>query len=313
MGRKAWLLLLASAVTAAAGQTLGQSAAAEGGNTASVASPGSVVAKIRGFRAMEAAIDPRTDLHHLRLRLERPGITLWRSAAWDEVEWVQIGHQKLSGPQLQQLVERLRAEHPRSTVPERQAEPNNTIVIRGRPEPIDGQQEPVQRRAPPERSASKQPQGLVRFLKLDATVANWDADPETDGLLVRIEPVGEDGAPVAVSGLLEVELVAFATGRAASQQPFTRIAYWAEAVWPEDFGPGGAVYRLPFQQVHPEFDRQYAAHASVLARLSVPAMGVFAATADTVRIRPFSPVRDKLQQLTGQRFFPQEHTTDGRR
>jgi len=313
MGQKALLLLLAWAVTAAAGQTLGQAVPADGGHAANVASPAQVVAKIRGFRAMDAAIDPRTGLHHLRLRLERPGITLWRSAAWDEVEWVQIGTQKLSGPQLQQLVERLRAEHPRSTVPDRPAEPNKTIVIRGRSEPIDGQQQSAQHRAPPDRSASKRPPARVQFLKLDATVANWDADPETDGLLVRIEPIDEQGALVAVTGLLEVELVAFATGRAASQQPFIRMAHWAEVVRAEDFGPSGAVYRLPFQQVHPEFDRQYAAHAAVLARLSIPAMGVFAATADTVRIRPFSPVRDKLQQLTGQRFFPEEQTTDGRR
>ena len=313
MGRKALVLLLACTLTAAARQTLGQSAPSDAGSAAGVAAPAQVVAKIRGFRAMGAVIDPGTDPLQLRLRLERPGITLWRSAAWDEVEWVQIGTQKLSGPQLQQLVERLTAEHPRSTAPQRQAQPNKTIVIRGRPEPIDGQQESAQQRAPPDRSLSIRPRSRVQFLKLDATVANWDSDPETDGLIVRIEPVDEQGTPVAVTGLLEVELLAHTTGRSASQQPFMRMAYWAEAVRTEDFSPSGAVYRLPFQQMHPEFDRQYAAHGSVLARLSIPAMGVFAATADTVRIRPFSPVRDKLQQLTGQRFFPEEQTSDGRR
>ena len=45
----------------------------------------------------------------------------------------------------------------------------------------------------------------------------------------------------------------------------------------------------------------------------MPGQGVFAATESTVRIRPYSAVRDALERATGNRFLPQEKTGDGRR
>ena len=47
--------------------------------------------------------------------------------------------------------------------------------------------------------------------------------------------------------------------------------------------------------------------------LTVKGPDGFEASADMVRIRPYSAVRDHLQQATGHRFFHHEHTGDGRR
>ena len=69
----------------------------------------------------------------------------------------------------------------------------------------------------------------------------------------------------------------------------------------------GAVYRLAFQADHPEFDLDLGTHGIVQVRLVVPGQGVFSSSADMVRVRPYSAVRDALQQLDGRRFFPGEH------
>jgi hypothetical protein len=152
----------------------------------------------------------------------------------------------------------------------------------------------------------------VCWLAIEASVANWDANVEADGLVVRVYPRDATGALVPVRGTLEVELIGRWTGVAKLPQPFERIGHWAQQVRLEDFGPNGAVYRLRFQGVHPEFDLTVASRGAVHARLSVPGEGTFEATASTVRVRPYSAVRDQLQQINAQRFFPQETTGDGR-
>jgi hypothetical protein len=101
------------------------------------------------------------------------------------------------------------------------------------------------------------------------------------------------------------------TGPVLLPHPFIAAGHWAQEVRPEDFGPAGTVYRLRFQAVHPEFSR-VAPRGAVHACLTVPGQGTFQSTAGTAPIRPFSPVRNQLQQITGQRFFPNERTDDGR-
>ena len=73
-----------------------------------------------------------------------------------------------------------------------------------------------------------------------------------------------------------------------------------------DFDPSGAVYRLAFQAVHPDFQFDLDPHGLVHARLSVPGDGAFEASQALVRIRAYSSVRDHVQQTTGSRFLPVE-------
>ena len=143
-------------------------------------------------------------------------------------------------------------------------------------------------------------------------MANWDGDVEADGLLVHVYPLDDSGGVVPARGTLRFELIGQRDDVFGPPQPFTTLGQWSQQMRVEDFGPRGAVYRLPFQGVHPEFDLTVAPYGALHARLSVPGQGTFETTESLLRIRPYSAVRDELQLSTGRRFFPQERTGDGR-
>jgi len=249
-------------------------------------------------RSMIGTFDPRSDASQLWLRSRQGPMTISRPIDWDRVVRAEIAGQTISGQQFRSVVAAVRVVRP---VAEGDPAPLVQPVRDGasaRPEP-----------PPPE------PPAKVRSLLVEADLANWDSDVEADGLVVRIAAVDETGRLASVDGTLEVELLTDLTGPVRQPQPFRQIGRWTRRVQAGDFAVGSAAYRLEFQGVHPEFDRQVAAHGAVHARLSVPGQGVFEATASTVRIRTHSPVRDRLEQATDgrHRFFPAELTGDGRR
>jgi len=148
------------------------------------------------------------------------------------------------------------------------------------------------------------------YLVLDAWLGQWDADAEPDGLVVEITPCDATGRPTPVHGMLEVTLVIPPRGATGALDQKSHRQRWVQRVRPDDFSPatGSAQYRLPFgsAQNNPEWNLDLAGYGAVSAQLSVPGQGSFSATAGCVRVRPFSPVRDRLQQSTGRRFFPWE-------
>ena len=144
-------------------------------------------------------------------------------------------------------------------------------------------------------------------------LGNWDSDVEADGLVVHLRPLDASGDVVPVQGTLEVTLIGWRWGRTHSRQAPVRLARWTRSVEPADLGPFGVEHRLPFQAVHPEFDLGWAPQGTVHARLSAPGQGVFDATESTVRIRPYSAIRDHLEYVSGARFFPGERTGRGPR
>ncbi len=75
---------------------------------------------------------------------------------------------------------------------------------------------------------------------------------------------------------------------------------------PDQFGPAGAIIKLPFQAPQPDFDLRLGPYGLVHARLSLPGNGSFEASQGMLRIRPYSAVRDQQQQLNGERFFDVE-------
>jgi hypothetical protein len=151
----------------------------------------------------------------------------------------------------------------------------------------------------------------VASLHIEAFVANWDADVEADGLVVRVYPLDETGAAVPVSGSIEVDLVGQQRYVYTQSVPTAELGRWTSSIAPNDVGPSGAVLRLPFQGIHPEFDTGVGSIGLVHARLVVPGQGVFDDSADAVRIRAYSAFRDRLQQLEGTRFLPHERTGRG--
>jgi len=264
---------------------------------------GPIAVEVASGRTFTGQCDPRTDETQLWLRRQQGSAAVLRPIRWDRVVRAHVAGAELSGEEFLGLIKRLRREAP---VRAEAVAGQKSIVIKGAAEPTAAP-------APAGLAAQALPEApQVRSLAIEAGIANWDANVEVDGLVVRIFPLDATGALVPVRGTLEVELIGRRTGATRLPQPFERIGQWAQAVRLEDFGPNGAVYRLPFQGVHPEFDLTVASRGAVHARLSVPGGGTFEATASTVRIRPYSAVRDQLQQINAQRFFPQEATGDGR-
>lgn len=157
------------------------------------------------------------------------------------------------------------------------------------------------------------PPSAVRSVAADVLADNWDADVEWDGLVVYILPLDRYGAVLPVHATVQVALYAPETRRfidAPHERGLSieRIGQWTANITPADFGPRGARIELPFQALHPEFDLAVLPHGLVNVKLVVPGGGTFDTTADWVRLRPWSPIRDEHWLDRNRRFFPTEQT-----
>jgi hypothetical protein len=247
-------------------------------------------------RTMTALIDARTDAAQLWLRWESPNAEVLRPIGWQYVAAAEINGQKVTGKEFLDMVTQIRHDVPAQ--PEVAPRISN-IVMRGSPQ-VNAPESSV---APDHMRESKV--APVRYLVIEAAPARWDQYCDTEGMSVLIAPKDAYGRIVPVRGTLDVDLIAEHAGVVRLPDPFRRIAHWSRAVHPEDFGPSGAVYKLPFQDVNPEFSNHLGPHGAVHAVLSVPGEDTFEVTVDA-RIRPYSLIRDRLMQTTGRRFFPEE-------
>jgi hypothetical protein len=158
------------------------------------------------------------------------------------------------------------------------------------------------------------PAPIVTSIRIDAWLANWDGDVETDGICVMVQPLDENGQLVPVSGTAVVELFA-AQRRKFNEAPqsggwMTELMQrWSETFQSEQIGANGVLLRLPFSALHPEFDSGVDNFGLVHVRLAVPGSGVFEQSVDGVRLRNWSPVRSGLFLQNGQRFFSTERTS----
>jgi hypothetical protein len=151
----------------------------------------------------------------------------------------------------------------------------------------------------------------VTHVQFDAGMANWDADVETDGLLLYVRPLSCDEQLIRVSGVVHVEVIA---GRHVRfhDVPYGRgetprvLAQWVVSLDSAHYFNDGAQLRLPLTDGHPELDPSWSPRGLVHVRLVAPGHGVFEDSMDAIRIRPFAPLRDTLQQNTGRRFFAGE-------
>jgi hypothetical protein len=254
-----------------------------------------VVCLVSG-RVMTAKIDARTDTEQLWLRWESTGAEVLRPIQWEFVSTAEIKGNKISGNDFLELVCQIRREVPAQLAAN---PPMKNIVMLG-PSSVDTSKLNT---VSNQLKTVKPPP--VEWLKVEAGPARWDNYSETDGMRICISPIDAHGEVAAVCGTLDVDLIAEQSGAVRLPNPFNRIGHWSQSVKPADFGPYGAVYRLPFQDVNPEFSRQLRAQGAIHATLSIPGQGTFEAT-DDARIRPYSLIRDRLQQTTGERFFPVE-------
>ncbi len=239
---------------------------------------------------------------------------LLRPIGWEQVSGVHVGGETVSGEQFRQIVGTDEPSVPGGA----SAEPDRPRVIRLHG---DGSASPTAAASRSDGQATSgraadtdgPVMGRVRSVAVDARVANWDADVEVDGLVVDVYPMDGDGGMVPVRGTLVVTLIGWRESTVLAKRGSRQIGRWSKPLWPSEFRLGGYRCRLPFRTVHPEFDLEWAAYGLLHARLGVPGQGVFETTESTVRIRPYSAVRDELELETGRRFLPLERTGRGRR
>ena len=258
----------------------------------SLAAPNSyptVAVELSDGRQFTAAIDDRTDREQLWLRFDRPASLVLRPVSWSAITAATVSDQRLTVDQLMEklpdLVSKRRLERPRS---------NN-----GSPAPQQLEQSP-----PP----------TVTSLDIHARIANWDADPEPDGLEVDLAPLDANGYLTPANATAEATLVgvtgirrASPSGRArAIDDRFPILGRWTVIVRPEDFSSTGALVRLPFQAVDPHVAEEYRYVGAVTVRLVVPGNGVFTATDDAVLLRSTSPLRSRHESFYRTRTLPSE-------
>ena len=242
--------------------------------------------KLASGRKFTAYVDQRTD-ELLWLRFSSGGGHILRPIAWERVASAQLDGKSVELNDLRSVCAQVKSS----------AQPQETL-----PAPILAAKAPMQ--ANPS----------VASIRIDAWLANWDADVETDGICVQLTPLDENGQLVAVSGTAEVELFA-ARQRKYHEAPqsggwMTELAQrWSETVEPEQIGASGIVLRLPFSAVHPEFSSGVDSVGLVHVRLTVPGSGVFEQSLDGVRLRNWSPVRNGMYLQNGHRFFSTERTS----
>jgi len=263
-----------------------------------------VVASGRQFRGQ---IDPQSGPHQLVLRSQAQGMTLWRPIAWGQIVAAEAQGRPVSLAQLQEW-----SVLARESSPGEAGRPSTQVPAAGAGPPKESPRSLAAMPSPAVPDGQHSSHRVVQ-LRLDAYVANWDGDVEVDGLVVEVMPLAADGAIVPVSGTLEVELFGLQR-RVFSQAPHSGgdtlelIERWTRAVRPDEVGPSGLRCTLPFGAIHPELRPDWLAwwYGLVHVRLSVPGHGVFEASRDGVRLRPWSPVRDRLERSGMGRMLPTE-------
>jgi hypothetical protein len=251
--------------------------------------------ELQSGRTFQGEIDPRSNLQQLWLKRGDAEASIARPIAWNKIAKAFAGDEPIAISDLKQQAVDLQS-------PALPAEPIAQPQWRG-----------VFAIAEASADAPTIPLPQVRSVDIEAFHANWDADVESDGLVVIVYPLDADGQIVPVSGSLEVELIApevrrFQDAPQGRGLTLERIGQWTAAIHPQDFSASGYRVELPFQALHPEFDTKILPHGLVHARLVVPGQGTFDATEEFLRIRPWSPLRDQYWRDTGRRFFPNERT-----
>jgi hypothetical protein len=270
----------------------------------------SVTIELQNGHVVQGEPDEQTDDVRLWLRREVDGVQLASGFPWDQVRQVKNGNQVLAGREFFAA-----ALATKSTGKTYQQLPYAGSAV-----------EPVQPAAAeaeiPPRSVSEQfhrkaVERRVQTLYIEAYLAQWDGDPQTDGLRVFVYPLSADGELVPVNGQIDLFLlgeIERATGVVGNptMPRFRELERGSQLVKVGDFARGAATYQLPFRQFHPDFYFDVARQSLLHARLGVPGQGLFMASDANVQLRGFSRIRDELQMKAPQRFFPQENAIERR-
>jgi len=237
-------------------------------------------------RQVEGQLDDATDSEHLWLRRGDDRALLAVCYRWQEVARVEVAGRRLDRHQLL-------AEPERHVVPW----PDDFFSA------ADHRDDPSANR-PTIAPRRRAPQSIT-FV---AALANWDSDVEPDGYEAAVTLLDHHGQPTAARGMLTARLVGSRLDRQGRiTTPSVELERWSQRMDARQLANGSAVVRLPFRRVRPERQLDLAPRAFFEVEFAAPGHGSFAAST-TVPLREYDPVRDRLQQATGSRFFTGERS-----
>ena len=247
--------------------------------------PSSIGVHLVDGRTLSGTVHARSNQDRLWLVIGTPTIALFKPVRWEEIASIETDDVEFSASEFREQIQR---RQPRVHIESLAA--------------LTAKRVDAVREAPPHSAPRR-----IESLKIEARLANWDDDVNADGLELRIMP--SDGSPgaIPVNGMLNVQLTGQVVRLAGWRGVFRTLGQWTHRVRREDFDYLGAVYRLPFRNVNPQFDRDIAATVLVNARLGVPGQRDFEAS-NTARVRQFNPIREQLWIQQRTRFFPFERT-----
>lgn len=140
---------------------------------------------------------------------------------------------------------------------------------------------------------------------------------DRDSLAIQVLAFDANGAPVSIRGTLHATLWGqnqklirdYGDHLVGVPGHIEKIGEWTQAVnWhAEERTPLRVVVALP--ATLPEHDARRFPLADLSIELLIPGRGVYSATRSNVALVAGSQLRDRLQQQTGSRYFPQETTS----
>ncbi len=250
---------------------------------------------------VKAAIEGRTDGSRLWLTTSLGRGRLSQSIPWEHVREVEIEGQRFEGRVVRAAVATVRdAELPRlAPLPRQLEQPDTRRIAKGlRLRQAEATLPVAESRAP---SPVK-----VQAMTVSARLANWDQDTAVDGLIVELTPRDSLGNRVSCNGTVNIELQAWKTSGRGGRMGICSER-WTRSVTAGDFDSGSVFLQLPFRVIQPQLNSDWWSHGVLQIRLAAPGSGVVERTLTDLRLRPFEPMRDTLEQRTGRRNFPGEN------
>jgi hypothetical protein len=269
------------------------------------AAEGEIVSvRVASGRTFAGAVDARTTQRRLWLRVDQGGVSVLRPVDREAVMEAQRGEQTLSRDELFAAINELMSVRPRVAPVDAAARQDSTksAAVEVAPSSDDSEIEP----------GPYSPMPPVQSLQVDATIGYWTWGADSDGIILDVLPLDGDGCLTIAEGTLEVDLFGDQSGSPTRGQDYHLLGHWVVKLEASQITPNGARFRLPFQAVSPDFRNDLSPYALVHVRLTAPGQGMFDATTGAIRLRRYNGLRDRLQQTTGSRFFPNERTYRGR-
>lgn len=242
-------------------------------------------------RTFTGLANGRTDRDRLWLRLGSLSVQILRPIAWEAIESISFDGAPI---ERNELLARIASADEESRPPEPADDPSAAISIEIKNTPTE-----VDYAAQAAAALDMQPRAT--HIDFYATLENWDADPQPDGLLLHVQLLDAQGRGVNASGSLQAELFA-AVERRFQAVPHGRgtsvlaVARWSHAVRVEESQRGEHVVQLPFSAAQPVGNDLASSYGLLHVKLAVPGHGVFEDSYDGLTLRRFTPTRDLLER-----------------